>query len=51
MRQLRRKFDAVPDALAARVRTLPRETLERLAEDLLDMAAAADLAAWLDRAE
>jgi predicted transposase YdaD len=51
VRQLRRKFGAPPDALVARVRALPRETLERLAEDLLDMTAAADLAAWLDRAE
>jgi hypothetical protein len=50
-RLVRRKFGAPPDALVARVRALPRETLERLAEDLLDMAAAADLAAWLDRAE
>jgi predicted transposase YdaD len=50
-RLVRRKFGAPPDALVARVRALPRETLERLAEDLLDMTAAADLAAWLDRAE
>jgi hypothetical protein len=36
------------DALAARVRALPRERIESLVEALFDLA---DLAAWLDRAE
>jgi predicted transposase YdaD len=50
-RQLRRKFGELPEDLVARVTALPREPLERLGEDLLDLSDAAALAAWLDRAE
>jgi predicted transposase YdaD len=50
-RLLRRKFSELPEDLVARVRALPREPLERLAEDLLDLSDLAALAAWLDRAE
>jgi predicted transposase YdaD len=50
-RQLRRKFGELPEDLVARVRALPREPLERLGEDLVDLSDLADLAAWLDRAE
>jgi predicted transposase YdaD len=51
VRLLRRKFGELPEDLAARVRALPREPLERLGEDLLDLSDLAALAAWLDRAQ
>jgi predicted transposase YdaD len=50
-RQLRRKFGELPEDLVARVTALPREPLERLGEDLLDLSDLVALAAWLDRAE
>ncbi len=38
---------SVPPELQSQVETLPLETLEALAEDLLDFAAEADLQPWL----
>jgi hypothetical protein len=48
-RQLTRRLGALPAATEARVRALPIDELEELAEELLDFTALADLDRWLDR--
>jgi predicted transposase YdaD len=48
LRLLNRRFGPLSDATAARIKALPLEQLEALAEALLDFNAPADLAAWLD---
>jgi predicted transposase YdaD len=50
-RQLRRKFGALAAEAEAQVRTLSRERIERLAEDLFDLPDADALADWLERAD
>src|SRR5439155_932255 len=49
LRLLGRRFGTVPAEMEARLRELPAEKLETLAEDLLDFTALADLEAWLAR--
>ena len=49
LRQLRRRWRDLDPALVARVRALPVEPLETLAEDLLDFTGPADLESWLNR--
>ncbi len=50
LRQLRRRCGDLRPELKARVRALPLERLEALAEALLDFNDGSDLAAWLDGA-
>jgi hypothetical protein len=45
--QLRRHVGTIPEALGARVQTLPIDRLEELGVDLLDFTAPADLERWL----
>ena len=40
--------EGLPDVLATRIATLPVETLERLADALLDFTSLSDLEHWLD---
>ncbi len=47
LRQLNRRCGPLSDATAARIKALPLEQLEALAEALLDFSGPADLAAWL----
>ncbi|MFQ3582497.1 MAG: DUF4351 domain-containing protein [Chloracidobacterium sp.] len=47
-RLLRRRFGALAPEVTARIQTLGRESLERLADALFDLADA--LAVWLERA-
>jgi predicted transposase YdaD len=47
LRQLNRRSGPLSDATAARIKALPLEQLEALAEALLDFSGPADLAAWL----
>jgi len=47
LRQLRRRCSALSPELEARIRSLPLERLEALAEALLDFQGTADLTAWL----
>jgi predicted transposase YdaD len=47
LRQLHRRLGDLPQALIAHIEALRIEDLERLAEDLLDFAAVADLERWL----
>lgn len=47
LRQLRRRCGALSPEQVARVRALPLERLEELAEALLDFQGPADLAGWL----
>jgi predicted transposase YdaD len=46
-RLLNRRCGPLSDATTARIKTLPLEQLEALAEALLDFSGPADLAAWL----
>jgi predicted transposase YdaD len=50
LRQLRRRCGELTPEQVARVRALPLERLEALAEALLDFQGAADLDAWLGAA-
>jgi predicted transposase YdaD len=47
LRQLGRRCGPLSDTTTARIKTLPLEQLEALAEALLDFSGPADLAAWL----
>jgi predicted transposase YdaD len=47
LRLLNRRCGPLSDATTARIKTLPLEQLEALAEALLDFSGPADLAAWL----
>ena len=47
LRLLHRRCGPLSDATAARIKALPLEQLEALAEALLDFSGPADLAAWL----
>jgi predicted transposase YdaD len=47
LRLLNRRCGPLSDATAARIKALPLEQLEALAEALLDFSGPADLAAWL----
>ena len=47
IRQLNRRCGPLSNATAARIKALPLEQLEALAEALLDFSGPADLAAWL----
>ena len=47
LRQLSRCCGPLSNATAARIKALPLEQLEALAEALLDFSGPADLAAWL----
>jgi len=47
LRQLNRRCGPLSDTTTARIRALPMEQLETLAEALLDFEGPADLAAWL----
>ena len=47
IRQLRRRIGAVPEEREAQIRRLSIETVEDLAEALLDFAGPADLESWL----
>ena len=47
LRQLNRLCGPLSEATTARIRALPLEQLELLAEALLDFSGPADLAAWL----
>lgn len=49
LRQLRRRLEALPEALAGRISEFPIEGLEDLADALLDFTSLADLERWLDR--
>lgn len=49
MRQLRRRFGAVPDEVTARLDHLSAEELDNLGEALLDFDAVSDLEQWLSR--
>jgi predicted transposase YdaD len=47
LRQLNRRCGPLSDGTAARIKALPLEQLEALAEALLDFSGSADLAGWL----
>ncbi|NJL06684.1 MAG: DUF4351 domain-containing protein [Chloroflexaceae bacterium] len=47
LRQLTRKFGALPEEVAAQIRALDSEQMLELAESLLDFTTFADLTAWL----
>jgi hypothetical protein len=47
LRQLNRRCGPLSDSTAARIKALPLEQLEALAEALLDFSGPADLADWL----
>lgn len=47
LRQLNRRCGPLSDATTTRIKTLPLEQLEALADALLDFSGPADLAAWL----
>ncbi len=47
LRQLNRRCGPLNQATTARIQALPLETLEALAEALLDFRGPSDLAAWL----
>ena len=47
LRQLNRRCAPISDATTARIKGLPLERLEALAEALLDFSGPDDLAAWL----
>lgn len=47
LRQLNRRCGPLSDATTSRIRALPLDQLEALAEALLDFSGPADLAAWL----
>jgi predicted transposase YdaD len=47
LRQLNRRCGPLSDSTAARIKALPLEQLEALAEALLDFSGPAYLAAWL----
>lgn len=49
VRQLRRRFGAVPEGMTARLASLSAEQLDDLGEALLDFGALSDLAQWLAR--
>ncbi len=49
LRLLGRRVGDVPTTMARRIRKLPVEKLEPLAEDLLDFESLADLEQWLGR--
>lgn len=49
MRQLRRRFGAVPNEVTARLDGLSAEQLDDLGEALLDFGTVADLEQWLSR--
>ena len=49
MRQLRRRFSAVPDEVTARIDRLSAEQLDDLGEALLDFGAVSNLEQWLAR--
>ena len=48
LRLLNRRCGLLTDAITARIQALPLETLEALAEALLDFRGPSDLAAWLE---
>lgn len=49
LRQLNRRFGALPSALTVAVEALPLPEIERLGEDLLDFTSPADLERWVHR--
>ncbi len=48
LRQLNRRCGPLSEATTIRIKALPLEQLEALAEALLDFSGPADLAAWLE---
>ena len=48
MRQLRKRFGEIPEAIASQIEGLSLEDLERLGEDFLDFNSLADLSSWLE---
>ena len=51
LRQISRKFGALPPDRSAQISALPLDRLEELGESLLDFTTIDDLYTWLDRAE
>jgi predicted transposase YdaD len=49
IRQLNRRFGEINSSLIDRIKLLPMEKLDNLAEALLDFSALSDLVAWLER--
>jgi predicted transposase YdaD len=49
IRQLNRRFGEIDSSLIDRIKLLPMEKLDNLAEALLDFSALSDLVAWLER--
>ncbi len=48
LRQLNRRFGEINSLLVDRIKLLPIEKLDALAEALLDFSAVSDLVAWLE---
>ncbi len=48
LRQLNRRFGEINSLLVDRIKLLPIEKLDALAEALLDFSAISDLVAWLE---
>ena len=48
IRQLNRRFGEINSLLSDRIKELPIEKLDTLAEELLDFSALSDLQAWLE---
>jgi len=48
LRQIKRKFGEISSELETRIKTLSREKIEILAEDLLDFNSQEDLLNWLE---
>jgi predicted transposase YdaD len=49
IRQLNRRFGEIDSSLIDRIKLLPIEKLDTLAEALLDFSALSDLVAWLEQ--